>query len=127
MKLCPGETGIINGDKPVLECSTDGTVMVHPSPWTGKEGWAGAEAAPLAGIVLLRRGKENSMVPARTTVAACGIFKSIFQSFENDQMIQNAAALAEKIIKSAPVWMLTSRDVPDSTKLLINTMKEMDV
>ncbi len=118
MSLWPEDFLIINGDKPVLEVLQDNQVMVHPSPWNGKEGWHGAPAAPLAGIVLLRRGLENSLVPITKEEAAIGVFLSVFQDYTDEETIQMAAFMAEKIVNSSPVWFMTTHTVPDSTKLL---------
>ncbi len=124
MELYPDEIAVINGDKPVLEAKEDGTTIVHPSPWNGKEGWHGAEAAPLGGIFLLRRGEANSIEPIAPQAAAAFLYQQIFQSYSSEEMIRLAGALEERILKSAPVWLFTNQDVPDSTRLLMNTMKE---
>ncbi len=124
MELWPEEFSMINGDKPVLEALPDGGIMVHPSPWNGKEGWHGASAAPLGGIVLLRRGDINSIVPLPKEKAAAGIFQAIFQEYREEGIIRQAAAMAEKIAESCPIWLMTSHEVPDSTKLLYECIKE---
>jgi hypothetical protein len=54
----PDEVSIINGDKPIVEIRDDGA-FVHPSPWTGKEHWDGAEGAPLGGIFFLKHGENT--------------------------------------------------------------------
>ena len=51
---------IINGDKPIIGVSSD-SVTVYSTPWAGKEGWQSKTEAPLAGIIILRRGKENKI------------------------------------------------------------------
>ena len=121
--MYPDEFSIINGDKPVIEACDDGNVMVHPSPWNGKEGWHGAAAGPLAGIVLLRRGTENSLVRVSEEKAAWRVFLSVFQNYTDDEAIRMAAAIAEKIVKSSPIWLMTTHTVPDSTRLLYECIK----
>ena len=60
-KLCFGsEVKILNGDKPLLEFR-EGGILVHPSPWRGKEGLGSLDAAPLGGIILLEQSEENRM------------------------------------------------------------------
>ena len=60
-KLCFGsEIKILNGDKPLLEFRKGG-ILVHPSPWRGKEGLGSLDAAPLGGIILLEQNEENRM------------------------------------------------------------------
>ena len=123
LEMCPGEVSVINGDKPVIEVREDGKVIVHPSPWNGKEGWHGAPAAPLAGIVLLRRGLENSLVSITKEEAAIRVFLSVFQDYTDEEAIRMAAAMAEKMVNSSPIWLMTTHTVPDSTKLLYECIK----
>ena len=77
----PKEFSVINVDKPILECRKDGSIFVHPSPWNGKEGWHGAEAAPLAGIIFLRRGEKNEIHSLQPSKAAALAFRAVFQSY----------------------------------------------
>ncbi|MCR5429733.1 MAG: hypothetical protein K6E58_00670 [Eubacterium sp.] len=51
---------IINGDKPEVSFK-DGKVYMHGAPWCGKEGWQINTSAPLAGVCLVERGKENKI------------------------------------------------------------------
>ena len=54
-ELYPEETTILNGDKPVLQFLDTGTIVVHASPWRGKESLGGTGSAPLGGIIYLRQ------------------------------------------------------------------------
>ena len=121
--MYPDEFTVINGDKPVIEAREDRSVMVYPSPWNGKEGWHGAPAAPLAGIVLLRRGLDNSLVAITKEEAAIRVFLSVFQDYTDEEAIKMAAAMAEKMVNSSPIWLMTTHTVPDSTKLLYECIK----
>lgn len=121
-ELYPGEAGVISGDKPVLLFREDGSVMVYPSPWNGKENWYGADAALLAGIFLLRRGEENRIEPIPVKAAAPHIFLQIFQSYADGEAIRRAGEFAERLLKSVPVWRMTNKGVPDSTRLMYETM-----
>ena len=121
----PDEMSIINGDKPALEYKEDRLVWVHPSPWNGKEGWHGAEAAKLGGVFLLNRGEKNAVRELTPKQAAPGIFLSVFQSYRNEEMIRDAAAFSTKILNAVPVFLYTSNDVQGSIKLLYNTMKQV--
>ena len=123
MELDPEGITIINGDKPILEATADG-VIVHPSPWNGKEGWHGAEAAPLAGLILLRRGDENAIRSLEPEEAVFRAFSSVFQSWQNEASLRLAAKMTEKIVRAAPIWMLTSAVIPDSTLLLYEIMQQ---
>lgn len=116
-ELYPGAFGVISGDRPVLELTENG-VRVHPSPWNGKENWFGAEAAPLAGLILLRRGEENSVERLPVRDAAAPVYGGIFQTAADASEIHRAASFAGALLECVPVWRLTNRGVPDSTRLL---------
>ena len=124
MERWPEEITVINGDKPILQLCDDDSVIVHPSPWNGKEGWHGAKSAPLAGIFLLQRGDQNMIEPATDMLKSMKVFQGIFQSFENKVMIQNAAAMAERIIQNTSVWRLISKEASESAPLLYERMNQ---
>ena len=117
------EISIINGDKPVLWADKE-RLMVYPSPWNGKEGWHGADAAPLGGIVLLQRGTETTMKEATSREAASNIFLNIFQSYCDETVIRASGSITERMIQSVPVWMLTENNIQEATELLYQTIKE---
>ncbi|MBR3241268.1 MAG: hypothetical protein IKF90_01030 [Parasporobacterium sp.] len=124
MEKYPDEVTVINGDKPALQFTDDGGILVHPSPWNGKEGMHGAREAILAGIFLLRRGSENSIITAKESEAAVRVYINIFQSFQDEKVMKEAGVMADHMIRSAPVWLLTSKDVSETTHLVYRTMKE---
>lgn len=121
MELYPGEFSVISGDRPVLEAVEEG-IIVHPSPWNGKEGWHGAEKAPLAAMILLRRGEVSSIERLPAKKAAAPVFSSLFQSAESVERVRRTAAFADRILRTAPVWGFENGGVPDSTRLLYETV-----
>lgn len=122
-QLYPDEVSIINGDKPIVEICSDGSAFVHPSPWTGKEGWHDAEGAPLGGIIFLRHG-ENTIEQVEPKAMASRTFFSIFQSFDTGEGIKKTAKLAQQLLKSAPLWQLTNRGDLASSALIYDVMKK---
>ena len=117
-ELHPGEFSVICGDKPILERREDGSILVHPSPWNGKEGWHGAEAAPLGGVVRLLRGEENGIEPFPVKDAAWPLYSFLIHTGETEENIRGAAAIADAVLSSVPAWRMTTHQVPDSTRLL---------
>lgn len=113
---------VICGDRPVLQKNADGSFFVHPSPWNGKEGWHGAEGAPLAGIICLVREDENRIRKLTTRESAPLLFVSIFQTGEYEADVRKAAELEEALLRNVPVWQLTADDVPGSAGLLYDTL-----
>lgn len=127
MELYPDEIAVISGDRPVLEATEDG-IMVHPSPWNGKEGWCGAEAAPLAAIILLERGDENSIraIPSKNGVVR--VFTSLFMDAESEDGILRAASFTDTVLKHTPVWEYVNAGVPDSSRMLYEkVLKEAEL
>lgn len=122
LELYPAETAVINGDKPILEYRPDATIMVHPSPWTGKEGLHGAPAAPLSGIFLLRRGEADRIEAVSAGKAVSSVYRMIFQTYMKEDVMRLAGAFTEKLLLHCPVWILTAKDVSPSTQLMADTI-----
>ena len=120
-ELRPGEFGVICGDRPFLSFH-DNEIMAHPSPWNGKENWHGAEAAPLAGMILLQRGEQNRVEPLRPAVAALPVFQYLIQTFREEKTILAAAQLVDRLLRTVPVWCMQTHEVPASTELLLETL-----
>lgn len=125
-ELYGDEVSIINGDRPIIQIMENGSIMVHPSPWNGKENWYGAEAAPLAGIICLKQGQENVIKPLTAKEAAVTVLASVFHSYENEQVVRKAAKLATAMLKPTPVWLLTNKGDLASSALLRDTLMEWE-
>lgn len=121
-ELRPGEFSVICGDRPVLEFRrgdlTENSIVVHPSPWNGKENWYGAPAAPLAGLILLERGSENKLNALSSKEAVLTTFPHFIQTYWDPEKVRKSAAMETLLLSSVPIWKLTSFQVPDSTRLL---------
>ncbi|MBR7009354.1 MAG: hypothetical protein IKI02_00410, partial [Oscillospiraceae bacterium] len=98
------------------------SLLVHPSPWNGKENWHGAEAAPLAGLILLSRGPENRLTALTDREAALTMYQHFLQSAWVPENIRRVAALETRLLRAVPIWLLESDQVPDSTRLLLDAV-----
>ena len=116
--LEPGAFGVICGDRPVLELREDGSVMVWPSPWNGKENWYGAEAAPLAGIILIQRGEESKVELLSPRDAVVPVYAQLIQTGESLETMQLAARFEDRLLQSVPTHRLTASDIPTSGQAL---------
>lgn len=124
-RLFPGEITMICGDMPVLEGGEDGSVWVHSSPWNGKEGLGNRElSGPLGGIVFLVQGADNIIEPISIRDAIPALFRRLVLRLNTEVEILAAAALVERILRYAPVWLLTNRGDDASTELLRQTLLE---
>ena len=109
-RLYHDEVCILNGDKPILEVTSGKDILVHPSPWKGKEGYGRDDiTAPLEGIILLKQEKENSIELMETADAASALFGRIYSTFNTEKEVLTAGTLIEKILKKTPVWLLKNR------------------
>ena len=138
-ELRPGEFGIISGDRPILEFPPappsvilsaaknpfpppPASILVHPSPWNGKENWYGAPAAELAGVILLRRGEQNRLYALSPEEAAISLYTKLLQTAYEPQRLIQAAAYATRILEQVPLWQLLTHRPPDSTQLLLEAV-----
>lgn len=117
--LLPGEVSVICGDRPVLE-RCGGAFRVHPSPWNGKENWHGAEAAPLGGLILLRRGPENRLYALREDEAILNLYVAFIHTSASVEAVTKVADLEDGVLRAVPTWLLVSDTVPDSTRCLVD-------
>ncbi|MBR6119347.1 MAG: hypothetical protein IKQ04_03395 [Oscillospiraceae bacterium] len=96
------------------------SILVHPSPWNGKENWHGAASAPLGGVILLQRGEENDLRPLRPREAAVRLYTQVIQNCADPDKMRKAAELIDRLLNSVPLWQLSTNRVPDSTLLLLD-------
>ena len=103
IKYLDGVT-VVNGDKPILEC-TDKGFVAYGTPWNGKERLGNNISAPLKGLCFLEQSKTNEIVRLTPAEAANRIFGQIL--FPEDE--ENAAKtleLTDKLITQTPCWLL---------------------
>lgn len=123
-KLCFGEEiQILNGDKPLLEFREDG-IIVHPSPWRGKEALGSQQSAPLGGILLLEQSTKNSMCRLRAKEAAGPLLTQLLFTRKNTDDVRAACALEERLLAQVPVWLLQNRGDAASAALCRDTLME---
>lgn len=95
---------IVNGDKPILECTENGFIA-YGTPWMGKEGLGENTSAPLKGLCFLEQAKENSIVRLTSGETAARLFSQILfpQDRENAEM---ALELADRLVCGVPAYLL---------------------
>ena len=116
-KLYREEVRILNGDKPILEYTDDGQIMVHPSPWKGKERWGGMQKAPLGGIIYLEQGKENKITRMKSQEAVIPIYKQFLFLPETGEAIHAVCQLEDVLLRNIPVWKLVNLGDAASARL----------
>lgn len=128
-KLWENEVEVICGDKPILYfvvCDirdTDASpekeedIIVYPSPWSGKEGYSGRNAAPLAGIIFLEQGERNDIRRMSKAEAVVPIFGQWFTFARTEEQINLMCDLEEELINRIPIWKMTNLGDEDSARL----------
>mgnify|MGYP002731357874 CR=1 FL=1 len=117
------EIRMLNGDKPVLAFS-QGQIVVHPSPWNGKEAMGQLCSAPLGGIVLLQQGAQNTIRRLTPQEAAGPLFAQFLFSRETVADVLQVAALEQRLLQQVPVWLLSNRGEAASAQLCHDTLME---
>lgn len=95
----------INGDKPVLR-NKDGQIYVYGTPWQGKEDYGNNINAPLAGIFLLQRGKENSVERASVREAIPFLLAQTLR-YQSENEVEKLLTFIENIVVNIPVYKLS--------------------
>ena len=98
------------------------SILVHPSPWNGKENWHGADAAPLAGVILLSRGSEDRLFSLSAKEAGIPLFMQFIYHATTAELVKAAASFTTMILENVPAWRLESNRPPASTELLLNAV-----
>ena len=120
--LFPDEMTILNGDKPILEMKNN-EVIVHPSPWKGKENLGRDDIiAPLGGIIFLRQDKANLIQELTKSEAAGLLFGRSYTTFSTEKEVLMNAELLSKILESVPVWLLKNNGDSESAIITHKTL-----
>lgn len=125
-ELYGDEIQIICGDNPVLHMREDGVIMVHPSPWRGKERYGSDLTAPLGGIIWLQQAKSDKIAPLPLNEAVYPIFHEINTYAKTPERVRILFRLEERLITSVPIWKFENTGTPDSSKLLIQCLRDCE-
>ncbi len=119
--LFKNDVQMICGDMPVLESMDDGSIMVHPSPWNGKERIKGNGSALLGGILLLEQGTENRIRRLGAEESVLPVLEQFAVMPDTEEQVRQLAWLADRMLRRCPVWKMTNRGDRGSTMLAAET------
>lgn len=113
-------TRVINGDKPILEYK-DGQIIVHGTPWQGKERWGCKTSVVLKGLCFLEQAKENVIRQLPFSEVTSRLFIQVL--LPNDET-QAAATLelADKLIRCVPAYLLRCNISEEAVKTSFEKM-----
>ena len=103
-KAFGSKVDIINGDKPILHIQNDG-VIVHSSPWAGKENYQKNRNAPLKAICIIKRAEKNRTYKVDPKEHLPFILHQIYLP-KNGEMAQKTLQLFNSIISQIPVYIV---------------------
>ena len=117
----PNEITMISGDMPVLAFKNE-NIMVHSSPWNGKERIGNQLSGRLGGIILLRQGSDNTIQWANIHEKIMTLFRQFAVIPENRVEIECLAEMTEQLIQKVPIWIFKNTGTIESTSILRNTL-----
>lgn len=100
MKNYPDDVKIVNGDKPIIR-KINGEWRVCSTPWAGKEGWKVNTTAPLCGVVLVGRAKENSIEKVSPEKYFDAVIRQVYIPKDGEACMQTMSLIdemAEKVV-----------------------------
>ena len=123
-RLGGDRVSVINGDKCILRLDEKGSVWLHASPWTGKEGDNSELSAPLKGVILLRQEKQNRICRLPVSKAVLPIFDQLFLTADTEEEVRLAASLLDALLRNTPVYLLENLGDEASARLTMDTLQE---
>lgn len=117
---------IINGDKPALGWSRDGQIIVYPSPWTGKEGWAGRHKAPLHGLIFLEQGQTNIVKTMNMQDAVLPVIEEFIYTARSRQSVHTVCRMADSMLRGTPLYRLINKGDAESSAMLYDLITRVE-
>ena len=111
---------MVNDDKPFLRITED-AVTAFGSPWSGKHGLDTNMAAPLQGICILERGREDRIFPISAEEALPMLLHQSF--WPQDAAAQEMTRqLVDKLAKTVPLWRMECTISPEAAAIAHEAM-----
>lgn len=107
---------IINGDRAVIRPTSEG-FCAGGSPWCGSSGIYRPEYIPIQGIVLLRQGPENVMLPAPPKIAFQELYSQCVIHAWDKNYVRRVCDLLLNLLSQIPVWTLSC--VPQTSAAIL--------
>ena len=112
---------VLNGDKTVLHLTPE-RIMAWGSPYAGTSGIYRNEAAPAVGIIALRQGPVNEIVPLRGKEALLELMPRMATAPWAGQWHARGVDLALALLERIPVYRLTCRPDREAVELTERTL-----
>ncbi len=96
---------LLNGDKVLIEVR-DGQCIAHGSPVAGSSGIYERDSAPIAAVYLLKKEKENRIIPAPMRSALMALYSEAIKAKKDSAFNCRLLDLIEKMLACVPVRSL---------------------
>lgn len=115
------ELAVINGDKPILRLSQEGTFRVYGTPWAGKEGWQNNISGELRGICFLEQSPQNRI---RRLTPEEGSSRALQQILfpKEPALLAEMLKLTDRLLFSAPLYLLSCNISEEAAELSFRTL-----
>ncbi len=113
---------VVNGDKPMFSFRGD-TLMVHGSPWRGKEGLGAPVSMPVAAMCLLERGTVNEIRPAPQAQVVDRIFHQVLLPADREDSGAFFGIL-NRILQTVPFYQLKCNMDPEAALVAYRGMRK---
>lgn len=113
---------MVNDDKPFLEITSSG-VQAWGSPWSGKHGLDSNISAPLQGICILERGKENLIGRISPEEALPMLLHQSYCPLDPEKK-KTFKALVFQLAERTPLWKMQCNMDPSAAGVSFKAMSE---
>lgn len=121
-KLYGNRIEIINGDKPILEFKDNQKIIIHPSPWKGKEGFGSDIVCKLDGIIFLKQAKMNRLHRIDPYDAVVKSYGKLLFHPDSADTVHLACELDRKLLEWIPMYEFENTGDLESSKLLFEKL-----
>ena len=106
---------VINGDKPLIRLTEEGSFVAYGTPWNGKEGMGCNASVPLKALFLLERSVAPTCEPADQEYSIDRLFCQLLMPEDPEQMMQ-LLTMVDKLVETVPCYRLRC-DMTDASVL----------
>ena len=114
---------MICGDMPLIEIAEQSNIMVHPSPWNGKERIKGRRSAPLGGVIYLRQGNENTLRRMSPEEYVFPLLSQLAILPDTEEQIVKMTSIADHLFKQCPIWEMVNCGDKESSRMAAETFR----
>lgn len=113
---------VINDDTPAVRFKED-IPYVYGTPWSGTSNIHTNDNAPLVAIVILEQSPINTIKRLTAQESILRLMPRAFLPYFDEEMMNMACIVFEKIISSVPVYLLKCRPDRESVEMVYQCVK----